>query len=207
MFLYLSIIGIAIVIISVLNIVFVPAYPFDNYAIWITLATVGSTIVEIVIQLIVAGIIENLPNRWFKKDGWIYACNKKESLIYEKLQIKSWKDRVPELGALGGFRKNKIKDPNDPAYIGQFIVEAKKGIVVHITCNIIGFLVIFILPLSYWWRIGLPVYIVSIFLNTLPIMILRYNVPKLKVVEKRAIRNASRRKSNENVSQQLDMSK
>lgn len=195
MFLYLSIVAIAVVVISVLNIVFVSSYPFDNYALWIIVATVLSTVAEIVFELLIAGIVEWLPSKCYKKDGWLYMCTKKESLFYDKLKIRSWKERIPELGSLCGFRKNKIQNPNDPEYISRFIEEAKKAVVIHIVCGVLGFLVIFILPLKYWWRIGLPVGIVSFVLNIMPVLVQRYNIPKLKVLEKRAIRNASRRKS------------
>jgi hypothetical protein len=53
---------------------------------------------------------------------------------------------------------------------------------------LVSFLVIFILPLKYALRIGLPVALVACLLCILPTMILRYNIPKLMVAYERAKR-------------------
>ena len=37
--------------------------------------------------------------------------------IYNKLKVKKWKDKIPEIGHFTGFRKNKISDPKNPEYI------------------------------------------------------------------------------------------
>lgn len=185
MLLYLSTIFIAMAIIIVLNCVF-GGYSFDNYIWWVILSVALSVVVEIIIDLIFAGIIHALPNKWFSKDKKCFQVSRKERKFYEKLHIKSWKDKVFELGALGGFRKNKIKEKDSPEYLIKFIIESNKGIVIHIACLFVGFLVMFILPLKYFVRIGLWVSLVNFVLNLLPIFILRYNIPKLEVAYERA---------------------
>ncbi|MBQ8211097.1 MAG: hypothetical protein IJZ27_01025 [Treponema sp.] len=67
----------------------------------------------------------------------------------------------------------------------------------------IGFTVIFIFPLKFAWLVGVPVAIVNLVLNFMPIMILRYNTPKLKVLHKRALRN-QQNKQNQETQQKLN---
>ena len=186
MVLYLSTIVIAMIIISILNIT-LGSYSFDYSALWVILAVVLSTIVEIAISGVFSAITEHAPEKFFTPDKKLYNVSKKEQKFYEKIGIKSWKDKVWELGALGGFRKNKLND-NTSKYLYRFIIESNRGMLGHIIDLFAGFLVIFILPLKYVWRIGVPVAIVGFILNLLPIFVLRYNLPKLAVAYKRAKR-------------------
>lgn len=147
-----------------------------------------SVLAEIIIDLILAGIVYRLPNKWFTEDVKCFDVGKKERRFYEKLGIKHWKDKVLELGAICGFRKNKISDASNPEYFKRFIMENNKGIIIHILNALLGFLVIFCIPLKYWLVISVPVAVVNAFLATLPTFILRYNIPKLKVAKQRAER-------------------
>ena len=186
MVLYLSTILIAMAIISALNI-FLGCYNFDNSALWVILAVTLSTVVEIAISGLFSAITEHAPEKHFTPDKKLYNVSKREQKFYEKLGIKTWKDRVLELGALGGFRKNKLND-NSSQYLYRFIIESNRGMLGHIIDLFAGFLVIFILPLKYAWRIGVPVAIVGFVLNLLPVFVLRYNLPKLAIAYKRAKR-------------------
>ena len=194
MILYLSIIGIAWVIISVLNIV-LGSYTFDHYALWIILATFVSIIFQIAIDGTFAIVVHSLPDKWFGTDKKFFNVSRNERKFYDRLKIKSWKDKVWELGALGGFRKNKIAEPDSSDYFLKFIYESNKGVVMHIIGIFVGFLVIFILPFKYALRIGFPVACVNLLLNIMPTMILRYNIPKLQVGYERAKRLESRQKN------------
>jgi hypothetical protein len=147
---------------------------------YIIIAVIVSTISVIVIDLIFALIVRRfLPGRWFSADKKFYVAGRGEKKFYEKIGIKKWKDKVIELGALSGFRKNKILRPNSVEYIERYIIEANFGIVVHIADIIFGFLVLFVYPLKFWYCFGFPVAIVNAVLNLLPMFILRYNLPKL----------------------------
>ena len=187
MILYLSIVFGAVALIAGLNIGF-GSFDFNHSALWVICAVVLSTIVEIAIQGIIATIVKHLPDKWFAHDKKLFKISKKERNFYEKLKIRAWKDKVWELGGLGGFRKNKIADKNDPEYLLKFVVESNKGIVDHVVGIFLGFLVIFILPLKYALVIGVPVAFVNVVLCTMPTMILRYNIPKLMVAYERARR-------------------
>ena len=196
MILYLSIIFICMAIISVLNIIL--GTSFFGYTPWTVIGLVClSVVAEIVIDLILAGIVSALPNKVFDPNKKCFDVSKKERKFYEKLGIKKWKDKVLELGALSGFRKNKLRDGNNPEYLHRFLVESNKGIWTHILNIVLGFLVIFCLPLKYWLVISIPVAIVNAFLGLLPTFILRYNVPKLKVAYERAIRLQKQKETTE----------
>ena len=187
MVLYLSIIIIATIIIAVANILFNPV-AMDWAWYWVAIGTVLSTIAEIGIDGLFAALIQAIPDKHFDPNKKCYIVGKKERRFYEKLGIKAWKEKVWELGALGGFRKNKVAEPNNPDYLHKFLVEANKGFVIHVVDCLVGFAVIFILPLKFAWTIGVPVALVGLFLNILPAMILRYNSTKLRVAYERARR-------------------
>ena len=184
MILYLTIILIANILISAFNIIFGTAEAW-----WIIVMTVSSTVFQFAIDGLFAIIVNKLPNKWFAVDKKCFQVTKRSQQFYEKLKIRKWKDKVWELGGLGGFRKNKINEPDNPEYIERFIVESNKGIVTHRIGYFVGFLCVFIFPLKYAFKIGIPVALVNLFLNILPTMILRYNIPKLMVARKRLLRN------------------
>ncbi len=181
MLLYILIILISMVLISTFNIIF-GLENFNNSPCLVIGMVILAVVIEIIIDLIFAGIIHALPNKYFDPNKKFFCVSKKEQKFYERLNIRKWKDKVIELGALGGFRKNKIKDQNDANYIYQFLIESNKGIIIHIANIIFGFLIIICIPIKYALVISLPVAIVNLFLSTLPIFILRYNIPKLKIV-------------------------
>lgn len=183
------------ILVSVLNIC-LGTYDFDNSALWVVVAVVLSVVVEIAISGLFSFIVERSPDKCFNPNKKIYTVSKKEQKFYEKLGIKFWKDKVWELGALGGFRKNKLND-NTSEYLYKFMIESNKGMLGHLINLPMGFLVIFILPLKYALRIGLPVAIVGFVLNLLPIFILRYNLPKLAIAYKRAKRLEEREKTDQ----------
>lgn len=196
MFLTFSVISIAMVIICSLDIII--ASPLMGVSPWFfVFAVTVSVIYQFAIDGLFAFLVNIMPNKWFENKKF-FEVSKKEQRFYEKLGIRSWKDKVWELGGLGGFSKSKIVDPNDPEYSRRFLVESYKGEVDHIIGMFVGFTVIFIFPLKFAWIVGVPVAIVNLVLNYMPIMILRYNTPKLKVLHKRALRNQQAKIKQEN---------
>ena len=180
---YLLFILISMAIISVFNIIFVLPY-YDQTAFYIIIAVILYTIAVIVVDCIFAFIVRWIfPKKWFEVKNTRFVPSKKMCKIYEKIGVKKWKDRVLELGAVTGFRKNKISAPSDNEFVGRYIVEANYGVVVHIACMIFGF-IIMLYPL-FSFTIALPVALVNLFLNYLPFVTLRYNLPKLHVLYKR----------------------
>ena len=176
---YISVIVVAMFLIDLFNGLFNSAFEFWYF----TLSIIGCTFSVIAIDAVFATIVRwLLPKKWFNKDK-NFSAGKKECLFYEKVGIKKWKEKVLELGVFANFRKNKIAEPGNNEYIERYIVEAHYGIVVHICCVIFGFGVIGIFY-KLALVVALPVALVNMFLNLLPIMVLRYNLPKLKTLYK-----------------------
>lgn len=191
---YLSIILIASAIIGVINGIFL--LPTFGGSVWnIVFCVAVSVVAAIAVDSVFAAVIRwILPAKWFSVDKKRFAAGKKECRFYEKLGIKKWKEKVIELGVFTGFRKNRIADPTDNAYISRYILEANYGEAVHLACVFCGFLVCFIFP-EHFYSVGLPVGFVNMVLNALPFMILRYNLPRLHTLYRY---NAKRVKSGGN---------
>lgn len=199
MFIYYGGIIFCMAVIAALNYFF--AAPVFGFGIWEIIGAVCLTVAAvIVVDLIFAGIVRwILPQKWFSVTKKGFSAGKKECRFYEKIGIKKWKDKIPELGKLTNFRKNKISEPTNNEYVARYITEANYGIGVHVSCIIFGFLVMLIYP-EYWYCIGLPVGVVNVVYNCLSLFILRYNLPKLhtlyRVNEKRAARKAAEERKN-----------
>lgn len=123
-----------------------------------------------------------LPKKWFDPNSRIFNPSKKECDFYEKIGIKKWKDLCIDLGNLNGFKKDKIE--NSPEYIKRFILESNMGFVDHFVSLFVSVGVMFLLPMEFWLPTGLPIVITALILNIIPIMILRYNMPRLKTLLK-----------------------
>ena len=178
--LYLTVIGIAMLIISAINIVF-------NTAAWynVIVLVVICTALQFVLDGIIAILINKLPDKFFDVDNRWYCVSKAEKKLYKKIKVHSWKDKVWELGGLGGFSKKNLTSPNSPDYIERFIVECNKGVLTHRLSYPIGFLPMLLIPDVCAFSIALPVAAVNLFLNVLPTIVLRYNTPKLQSILKK----------------------
>ena len=75
--------------------------------------------------------------------------------------------------------------------LNRFLIECNKGVIVHICDIVFGFLLLAIPPYKWTLCVALPVAIVNAILNILPIMVLRYNVPKLQVAKLRLQKKTS----------------
>ena len=185
--LYLSAIGVAMAIISAINIIF-------NTATWynVIIAVVLCTAAQFALDGLIAIIINKMPDTLFSVSNPIYNVSELEQKLYKKLKVRNWKDKVWELGGLGGFSKKNLANPNSPEYIEKFIIECNKGVLTHRLSYPIGFLPMLFIPNVCACSIALPVAMVNLFLNILPTLALRYNTPKLHVMLKRMNRKAER---------------
>ena len=155
---------------------------------FIVLVVNSSIIGMIAINAVVAIVCcKLLPQKWFNQEKKIFNPSKKECKFYEKIGIKKWKDYCIDLGQLNGFKKDKIE--NKAEFIERFILENNMGFIDHLVSAFVSLVAIFILPSKFWIPIGIPVGLTSFVLNVLPLMILRYNMPRLKTMLKFSLRN------------------
>ena len=181
--LYLSTIGIAMGIIVAANVAFGVA-PWH----YVLIAVVFCTALQVALDGLVAILINRMPDRWFGVDNPLYAVSPRERELYRCLKVRYWKDKVWELGGLGGFSKKNLKKPNDPEYIEKFIIECNKGVLTHRLSYPIGFLAMLTLHGACVLTIALPIALVNVYLNVLPTLALRYNTPMLKAMLERLLR-------------------
>lgn len=175
--LYFSTIEGAMVIIAVANIAMNTAK-----AEAVILSILWCTALQFIFDGIIAFTINKMPDTLFGVDNPRFNVSKMETKLYKKLRVRLWKDKIWELGGLGGFSKKTLADPNNPIYIEKFIVECNKGVATHRLSYPIGFLAMFTLSGVLVFTVALPVALVNLFLNVLPTIALRYNTPKLKAV-------------------------
>ncbi len=133
----------------------------------------------LLIDAIVAIIVHALPRRWvnpFKKIFKVYNWERK---FYLSLGIKHWKDRIPETGeALTGFAKDKVVDMTNNEYVMKFMEETVYAEILHFLSIIFCIPVIFLNP-DLTLLVGLPMFIFNAIIQIMPVMVQRYNRPKL----------------------------
>ena len=185
--LYLSTIGVAMLVISAVNILCGTASWY--YAV---IAVIWCTALQFALDGLIAIVINKMPDGWFGVENRLYRVSERERALYKKLKVRLWKDRVWELGGLGGFSKRELKAPNDPRYIEKFIIECNKGVATHRLSYPVGFLAMLTLPNICSLTVALPVAVVNLFLNVLPTLALRYNTPMLQLMLKRLKRKEMR---------------
>ena len=184
---YWSSIGLCIVLIPSINLIF---YRSISTLLWFLLVF-G---VVVIATFLIAYLASLLPTKFYEPNRKIFHVFKFEKKLYERLGIKHWKDKIPELGKqLSGFDKHTLAEPDNPEYIHKFLLENCKGSFLHaisIIYSILSILIlIFILPWPFILTMWLPTAVVAITVHSLSLMILRYTRPKLMVVYKRLTRN------------------
>ncbi len=132
---------------------------------------------------ITAAICRALPAKIANPEKQIFHVSQKEKKFYEKLKIRKWKDKVPEIGQFTGFRKNKLGDPKSLEYLDRFLLESAYGEIGHIVSCLTSFLILLLFPAyKLWFAVAVPVAFVSVVMNIPSFMILRYNSYKLRVL-------------------------
>lgn len=185
MILYSSIILISASLIAVLNAIFRPGGEKWYYYILMTLIAV---IASLLIDGITAFIGRRLPKKWMNPNKRIFIASPSRLKFYEKIGVKKWKDKVPELGGFTSFHKDKLANPWDLEYVERYLLEACYGVVIHYASFFTAYLIILLDVKMYysqswiWLTIMLPVAIINSILIVLPAFILRYNIPKLKML-------------------------
>lgn len=189
--LYVAIISLVVILLTILNSIF--ALLAFNGSIMLVFGVVALGVVAVILVDGLFAFVTRwlLPQKWFGVSNEFYTPSKKFCRFYEKIKIKKWKDRVPELGFFAGFRKNKLVDPTNNEYVGRFIVESNVGALAHLLGMIFGYVIMLFYP-PFAFNVALPIAITNMVLNYLPYVILRYNLPKLRVLYKHNERKQTR---------------
>ena len=189
MILYLSIIFSCSLIISAI----VALCTGESFLLLLGLVAIG-VVFEILVDGLIATIARLLPAKCADHTMKAYHVSAKEKKFYEKLKIRMWKDKIPEIGHFTGFRKNKLADPQSVEYVERFLLESCYGEIGHFFSLFFGFTVLFLYPLSdVWFALAIPVAIVNFFLNLPSILVLRYNAYKLVVLKKSLLKKQQRK--------------
>ncbi len=178
MILYMCIIAIAVAAIAL-----VVALAAGVGYVEVVSRTALAAIAVIFVDGVTAAICRVLPAKLANPEKKIFHVSQREKKFYEKLKIRKWKDKVPEIGQFTGFRKNKLGNPKSLEYLDRFLLESAYGEIGHIVSCITSFAILFLFPVyRLWFAVALPVAIVSALLNIPSFMILRYNSYKLRVL-------------------------
>lgn len=162
---------------------------------WYTLGFSSlAVVIVIAIDGLVAAIARFMPKSIANHEKKIFVVSAKEKKFYEKLKIRKWKDKVPEIGHFTGFRKNKLDNPQSVEYLDRFLLEACYGEVGHFFSLFFGFALLLFYPLTpIWLHVAIPVAIINIFFNLPSLFILRYTTYKLKILRKNLIKKQNRK--------------
>ncbi len=162
--------------------------------------TALATIAVIFVDGVTAAICRALPAKVANPDKKDFQVSAKEKKFYEKLKIRKWKDRIPEIGHFTGFRKNKLADPKSVEYLDRFLLECAYGEIGHLVSCVSGFLILLcfrVYPL--WFAVAIPVAVINVFLNLPSFMVLRYNSYKLRILRESTVKKLRREESAGNV--------
>ena len=125
-----------------------------------------------------------MPKKYFNPNLKIHKVHKWEIRFFKKIKINKWKDLVPEAGrVLVGFDKTKVENKEE-AYINKFLSETIYAETMHFWSIIFTSFVFFISP-QLILTVILPQFITNFIINLLPVMIQRYNRPRLIVALER----------------------
>lgn len=200
MLLYLIIIIVSTIIIAMPNIIFRPGG--EQWYIYLIM-TISAVIASFIIDGLVAFIGRRLPKKWMDPNKKIFHTSDKEMKFYEKIGVRKWKDKVPELGGFTSFHKNKLSDPWNNEYVERYMLEACYGVIIHLFSPFFGFLIVLLDYKMYtgwswmWLTIMIPVAIVNAVLIVVPAFILKYNLPKLKMLWDINMKNKKKREEQE----------
>lgn len=180
---YLITIASATFLIALANFLFDRVYTLTAFGTQL-LVTVLGVVAVFAIDGLLAFVIRRLPERGFAPEARAFAVGKREKDFYRKIKLNSWKKYIPEWGCFTGFHKDKMRAPDDPAYLGRFLLESNYGVAGHVVGAFFGFLILLI-PFLRPLTVALPIAVINMVLSLLPTMILRFNTPALRRLYRR----------------------
>ena len=170
---YLIVIFIAMLLIIGANLLFAATFTLEvilNMAFSVTVATVAIFLIDAVSALAIRRLT---PQKWYLPEKMLFTVSKKERNFYNKLKIKAWKDKVPELGGFTSFHKDHLESQSDVKYLEKFLIESNYGVIIHFANGILGVFILFI-PFCNMPSVWVPVFVVNLILSLMPVAILRH---------------------------------
>jgi len=130
----------------------------------------------------------------------VFRAGKFERKLQNFLQVRRWKDYIPESGKyLCNFAKDKIAEPDNNDYILKFLRETCYAEMMHIVSLFLPFFFVPFLPVSL--TLWLPLVCVNALLQLMPVMVQRYNRPRLVTLYRFNERKAAQRITEEQQTQ------
>jgi len=120
-----------------------------------------------------------LPRRWFCADRFPYRLYgwEKNGRIYDKIAIRKWKNKVPDMSLiLKDMVKKEVEPDNTSAGLLRLVAETCVSELIHVL------LILFTIPILARWKTrgGVLFFLIYNILGNLPyILIQRYNRPRL----------------------------
>lgn len=184
---YFLIIGAGLTLTAIINVLLGFVSPL-MVLFWVAVLAIACGLIDGVVAL----LVHLLPSKMFNPNRKVFNVSDKKLRFYQKLGVKKWKDRVPDLGQFSNFKKNKIKEPFNLKYIYKFLVENCYGDMIHIISAFMGFAIVLFMPLNLAISMAFPIATINFIINYLPVMIQRYNRPKLMSIYNRLLNSESR---------------
>lgn len=127
---------------------------------------------------LLSNVAAGFVSRHFRTDVFPFRCYKFErgGRIYDKLRIRRWKDRVPDMSKFLRSLPRKVLDSRKGSAVKLLIQETCVAEIVHAALILLSFAVFL------WWRDRWAVLTVALYdiVGNLPfILIQRYNRPRL----------------------------
>ncbi len=155
---------------------------------WLHQVSVGYVILQVIINTAYVMVIDViivciayfvLPKKWFDPFSRSFHVGDKERKFFNFCKIKKWKDKIPS-GI--GFRKDKVYDKDNPEYVYAFLQDSAIAEREHLWSLILGWIIVIVnpfTPLKYALCFACPVCCTHTMLHLMPVMVQRYNRPKL----------------------------
>ncbi len=144
---------------------------------------------------------ERLPRERFDPAGRFFAgfAWEKNGLVYERLGIRRWKDRLPDMSRIDGrMRPKRLRTVRDREEVLRLLRETCVAESVHWGLILLSPVLLLLWP----GRGGVRLLLADIFLGNLPfILIQRYNRPRLAALYRRLCRE--RKETHEDPDPQL----
>ena len=179
--------------IALLNFLFGGIYTLTEFGILLLFTVIG-VVAVVAIDGVAAFIVRRLPEKWFAPEAKLFSVSKTERKFYRRSGIGRWKKYVPEWGCFTGFHKDKMREPENSAYVGRFLLESNYGVLGHVVGAALGFLIL-LLPFLPTLTMALPIALINLVLSLLPTMVLRSNTPALRGLYKRNLQRESKTKA------------